>query len=515
MRSNHQDYCGVFTIVLYLACQIWVHADQDPAIGYSDQYYDPISAKHSDTNEIFTDNIRSLFEAGDFDQLLEKAQDHLLSYDSESHDLDAIIYFAGSSHYCIGNHRASHILLNSYSSRFPDSEYLESAQFYFASNLIKLHWWRAASLALDDFINRHPDSKHLSHALYDRASADYFFEDYNSCLGLISKIEQTNNDRHLDLRIRMLKGYALKASGRLAESEGAFLIAKNKAELLGSSDAAARALINLIDVSAEQGRWRDSSSYYYTFMNGYKDTDYAISAAAAGIKMMKQMEKEDEVMGQFTEIFSNISNNTNAKDLNDALSKYSTSVQERYGTQTILTQLGNFLGQCEGPPFVREALVLAQLKVLEKYVFGNEQEIDVYYGEIIKEFDLEYLSSPAILKLASYYLNNDQELASELYQEVLGRGNSRYVSEAIFGIAKIQSLSTDQKKLKSSIFGFRQVIELYGHVMLGEDSLSELDKLLENNKDLSDSEEILMSRAELMTLVGEPRRIANKKILRN
>ena len=96
-------------------------------------------------------------------------------------------------------------------------------------------------------------------------------------------------------------------------------------------------------------------------MNGYKDTDYAISAAAAGIKMMKQLEKEDEVMGQFTEILSNISNNTNAKDLNDALSKYSTSVQERYGTQTILTQLSNFLGQCEGPPFVREALVLAQL----------------------------------------------------------------------------------------------------------------------------------------------------------
>ena len=72
-----------------------------------------------------------------------------------------------------------------------------------------------------------------------------------------------------------------------------------------------------------------------------------------------------------------------------------------------------------------------------------------------------------------------------------------------------------EKKLKSSIFGFRQVIELYGHVMLGEDSLSELHKLLENNKDLSDSEEILMSRAELMTLVGKPRRIANKKILRN
>ena len=114
-----------------------------------------------------------------------------------------------------------------------------------------------------------------------------------------------------------------------------------------------------------------------------------------------------------------------------------------------------------------------------------------------------------------YYLTNDQGLAIELYHEILGRGNSRYVSEAIFGIAKIQSLSADQKKLRSSIFGFRQVIELYGDVILGEESLSELDKLLENHKELSDSEEILMSRAELIALVSEPRRIANKKILRN
>ena len=515
MRVNHRDYYGAFTVVLYLACQIWVYADQDLIRTYNDQNKDLISVKQSDTDDISIDNLRSLFEKRDFVQLLQKTQRHLLSYDSEGHDIDAIIYFAGASHYCIGNHRASHILLKSFSSKFADSEYLESAQFYSASNLIKLHWWAAAGSALDDFINQYPESKHLSHALYDRASADYFFKDYNSCLGLISRLEQTNNDPHLDLRIRLLKGYALKGLGRLAESEGAFLIAKNKAELIGSSHVIARALINLVDVAAEQGRWRDSSSYYYTFMNGYKDTNYAITAAASGIKMMEQLEKEDEVMEQFTEILSKISKDTNVKDLNDALSKYSAFVQERYGTQTILTQLGNFLGQSEGPAFVREALILAHLDVLEKYASENDQEIEVYYGEITKEFDFESLSSPAILKLASYYLTNDQGLAIELYHEILGRGNSRYVSEAIFGIAKIQSLSADQKKLRSSIFGFRQVIELYGDVILGEESLSELDKLLENHKELSDSEEILMSRAELIALVSEPRRIANKKILRN
>ena len=89
------------------------------------------------------------------------------------------------------------------------------------------------------------------------------------------------------------------------------------------------------------------------------------------------------------------------------------------------------------------------------------------------------------------------------------------MSEAIFGIAKIQSLSGDQDKLRSSILGFRQVIELYGNVIVGEKSLSELDKLLENHKDLSDSEEVLMSRSELIALRSEPRRIANRKILKN
>ena len=515
MRASLQDCYGAFTIVLILAYQICVHADTDFARNESDQSNGSSSIKRVNSDEILSEDFQSLFEQRKFVQLLQRTQELLLNHDSDGNDLDSITYFAAASHYFVGNHRASHVLLSSFSSKFPNSQYLESSQFYFASNLIKLHWWRAASSALDDFIQRYPDSNHFSYALYDRASADYFFKDYNSCLNLISKLEEFNNDHQLNLRVKLLKGYALKGLGRLAESEGAFLIAKNKAELLRSPDATARALVNLIEVSAGQRRWRDSSSYYYIFMNGYKNSSHAINAAVAGIKMMEQLEKEDEVMGQFTEILSRISENANIKDLNDALSTYSAFVQERYGTQTILVQLGNLLGQCEGSPIVREALILAQLNVLEKYHPGNEQEIEVYYGEIIKEFDFKSLSIPAVLKLASYYIRNDAGLASELYHEALDRGNPRYESEAIFGIAKIQSLSGDQDKLRSSILGFRQVIELYGNVIVGEKSLSELDKLLENHKDLSDSEEVLMSRSELIALMSEPRRIANRKILKN
>ena len=220
-------------------------------------------------------------EQGDFEHLLHKTQDYLLSYDSENLDFDVVTYFAAVSHYHIGNHRAAHNLLYSFSSKFPSSLYLENAQFYSASNLIKMHWWRAGSLALDSFIKNFPNSAHLADAYYDRASADYFFKDYNSCLNFIITLERINNDPHLELRIKLLKGYALKGLGRLAESEGAFLIAKNKAKLLGSSRSIARSLLNLIEVSADQGRWRDSSSYYYIFMNDFKDSIYAINAAVA------------------------------------------------------------------------------------------------------------------------------------------------------------------------------------------------------------------------------------------
>ena len=137
---------------------------------------------------------------------------------------------------------------------------------------------------MNDFIQSFPDSTHLADAFYDRASADYFFKDYNSCLNYIIKLEKINDDPHLDLRTKLLKGYALKKLARLAESEGAFLIAKNKARLIKSPQSIAKSLFNLIVVSADQGRWRDSSSYYYIFMNDFKDSIYAINAVVAGIR---------------------------------------------------------------------------------------------------------------------------------------------------------------------------------------------------------------------------------------
>tara|TARA_B110000014_G_scaffold264382_1_gene265474 strand:- start:745 stop:2280 length:1536 start_codon:yes stop_codon:yes gene_type:complete len=511
MRVNLQYYYVVLTVILNFACQIYTHADTNSASESIDYPNDQLEIKKLKSIEVF----KSLFEQGDFQQLTNKTQEYLLGYESEDSDFDAVTYFAAVSHYHVGNHRAAHNLLNSFNTKYPNSNYLESAQFYSASNLIKLHWWRAGILALNDFIQHFPDSTHLADAFYDRASADYFFKDYNSCLNFIIKIEKNNDDPHLDIRTKLLKGYALRELDRLAESEGAFLIAKNKARLIKSSQSIAKSLLNLIVVSSEQGRWRDSSSYYYIFMNDFKDSIYAINAAAAGIEMMQQMDKENEAMKIFEEILFSISLNNNVKNLNDALLKYSTFVQKRYGTSTILVQLGNLLGRCEGPSFVREALVLAQLDILEKHNPTNDQEIEVYYREITYEFNFESLSIQALLKLASHFKSKDLSLASKLYREVLDRGSSRHESEAIFGMAKIQSLSNDQAELKSSILGFRKIVEIFGDLKLQEESVSELNKLLEDYKNLSESDEILMSSSELIALVGKPRRVVSRRILRN
>ncbi len=514
MRVNYLYYFGVFIVVWCFACMVCTHADSDSASDGIDRSKNQTSIKQSNSGTITTDHFQLLLEQGDFEHLLHKTQDYLLSYDSENLDFDVVTYFAAVSHYHMGNHRAAHNLLYSFSSKFPSSLYLENAQFYSASNLIKMHWWRAGSLALDSFIKNFPDSAHLADAYYDRASADYFFKDYNSCLNFIITLERINNDPHLELRIKLLKGYALKGLGRLAESEGAFLIAKNKAKLLGSSHSIARSLLNLIEVSADQGRWRDSSSYYYIFMNDFKDSIYAINAAVAGISIMEQMGKEDEAMERFEEILFNASDSINIQYLNEALLKYSTFIQERYGTSTILVHLGNLLGRCECSESVREVLILARLEILEAHIPENDQEIEVYYREIMNEFDYELLSDPALLKLAFYYRQNEPSLANKLYREVFDRGSSRYESEAIFGMAKIHASSSDEAELRSSILGFRQAVEIYGDVKLKAESLSELDKLLVSYQELSDSEEILMSRSKLIAIKSKPRRTANRKMPR-
>lgn len=506
MRVNVRNYYGVLTMGLFVACQICANAESDHV---ADRINQPNDHKKNSIEQ-----FKFLFEQRNFTQLLEKSQKYLLELESEDRNFDAVIYFAAVANYHVGNHRATHTLLNSFSTKYPNSKYLESAQFYLASNQIKMHWWRAGSLALNRFIQRFPNSIHLADALYGCASADYFFKDYNSCLDCIVKVERINDDPPLDLRIKLLKGYALKEQGRLAESEGAFLIAKNRARLIDSSHSIARSLLNLIIVSADQKRWRDSSSYYYMFMHDFKDSVYAINAAVAGIKILEQMENEDAAMERFENILYSMTT-ANAKHLNDALLKYSMSVQKKYGTSNILMQLGNLLGRCEESSCVREALIFAQLDILEKHIPENDQEIEVYYKEIMNEFNFQSLSVPALLKLASHYRSKDFTLATKLYREVLDRGSSRYEAEAIFGMAKIQSSSSDQTMLRSSILGFRQVVEMFGDVKLQEESLSELNKILECHNELSKSDEVLMSSSELIALVGMPRRVVNRKILRN
>ena len=147
MRVNFLYYFGIFTVVWCFACLLCTHADSDFASNGIDSSKNQTPIKQSNSDKISIDHFQLLLEQGDFEHLLHKTQDYLLSYDSENLDFDVVTYFAAVSHYHIGNHRATHSLLNSFSRKFPSSLYLENAQFYSASNLIKMHWWRSGSLA--------------------------------------------------------------------------------------------------------------------------------------------------------------------------------------------------------------------------------------------------------------------------------------------------------------------------------------------------------------------------------
>ena len=109
MRVNFLYYFGVFTVVWCFAC---THADSDSASDGIDRSKNQTSIKQSNSGKITTDHFQLLLEQGDFEHLLHKTQDYLLSYDSENLDFDVVTYFAAVSHYHIGNHRAAHNLLS-------------------------------------------------------------------------------------------------------------------------------------------------------------------------------------------------------------------------------------------------------------------------------------------------------------------------------------------------------------------------------------------------------------------
>ena len=415
--------------------------------------------------------LEGKFKSGDYPDTLRSARELAASAEPASEEQDAALFMEGASLYYLGRHEQAQAPLDRHRREFPTSRYAESAQYYSGSNLVKQMRWRAGGQALGEFLNQFPESLLVEFALYDRATAHYALGEYDQCIAIATRIENEFLYSKIRDRAAILRGDVLRKRGELAQSEAAFLSAKNAAESAGHPKVAARALRNLIEVSAGQGRWADSVTYYETFFQKYTTSSQAPAAALAGIEALKEQGKLETGFDRLEEVLVAMPEGTNARSLNKALRTYAIYYRERHGPEELLKRLGNLSSSGRGSSTLREQLIVARLEVLEAYFPERTAEIRVFYDEIRYRFERSQLSTPTVLKIANYMAKTDLQGAAIWYRELLSRPGSQLKDEATLGLAQVLAASSNSQKLAEAASLFRKVLEAYGSPGLEEEAV--------------------------------------------
>jgi len=442
-----------------------------------DNATEAILATRSESTSERVRELEKLFTSGDYAASLKAARVLVASAEAGGEELDAAVFIEAASLYYLGQHAEAQAPLNRHRSEFPQSRYAESSEYYVASNRVKRRQWRAGADGLDAFARRYPESLLMEFVLYDLASARHALGDYDRCLELAQRIGDEFVYSKIIDRAAVLKGDVLKRRGEFAQSEAAFLAAKNAAEAADHPRVAARALRYLIEVSAAQGRWKDSAAYYETFFRKYSDSSQAPAAALAGLAVMKELGTLDAGLDRMEAVLVSTPEGVSARAHNRALRSYADYFRELHGPGALMRRLGNLSSSGRGSERFRQQLIIARLEVLENHFPERAAEIRVFYDEVRTRMARRDMSVPTLLKIGRHVAKSDLREGAVWFREVLARPGSDYKAEAALGLAKVLAASSDPAEMAEAAGEFRKVVESYGSPALEEEAVLGLARL--------------------------------------
>jgi tetratricopeptide (TPR) repeat protein len=428
-------------------------------------------------------HLEETFQSKDYAGAVAEVRSLIAGLAEGSPDLDMAMFIEGVSLYYTGRHEEAQLPLNRHLVDFPLSSHARSAHYFAGSNLLKQSCWRAAGNVLDEFIHTHPESVLMAYALYDRATVHLALNEYQACFSQAERIEANFGDSALVDRAGLLKGEVLKRTGKMAQSEGAFIIAKNAAQRAGHVKVAAYALRKLIEVSGQQGRWTDSAAYYDTFFLNYSTSSQALTAAAAGLPTLSKLNRTMVGLNRLEDMIIAISKETIPRSLDAALRVHGRYFSEMHGPEELLKRYRDLSMLTRENEQLREALIVARLEVLETYFTGRDAEIDVFYDEIRCRFERENLSTFMVMKVARHVAEYDPGEGVLWLSELIERPGVQGKDEAIVALAQIRATSGDPGQMNLAKDGFQSFLREYGSPKLEETVIAELARVSEQLED--------------------------------
>lgn len=416
--------------------------------------------------------LSSLFSEGEYDTCIEVAEPMLPKLQEGSNEHDICLHVLGGSYYYTGQYDKAESLLNQHVAKYPNSVFALSAQFFQASNTVRLQYWEKAASLLDEFIKAHSDpSKNvfLPFAFYDRATCYYAQDQPEAALAALERIIREFSSSVIVDQAYNLKGNVEQSLNQYENAEKSYLKGLEIAETRRHGQVAAESLYSLVALTGNPALKRSEEQlqaalpYSETFWQKYSDgSPYRARMAVAQLPVLNAAGKGEDALSRLQEVVADLAKDPEARGLEELINSYTDAYLARHTPEQLKEHYYHFPGIRSGDRAARALLRVAVIGVFEGVVKKSDDEarkragtamIKVLFQELKNDFQLKDLTNFILVKVGDYLRTSTSTPREALpyYDEALGRQDQSYRFGALLGRADVYGRSSSPAEIEKGL----------------------------------------------------------------
>ncbi len=428
--------------------------------------------------------LSSLFFDGKYETTIDLAKDIIdnnkATEGTPEHDL--ALFVLGGSYFYTGQYGKAAPLLDQHVEKYPESIFIQSSEYFQASNIARLQYWAKAAKLLDGFLAKYKDDANQAYtplALYDRANAHYSEEEPDGALEKLDRVLKEYPDSPVTDQAYNLQGNVLQGEKELEKAEESYLKALEIAEARGNDGVAGEALYYLVAMLGEVPKGKDAGprvkdavQYADKYWEKYSEgSPYRAQVAVSQVRAFNEVGRGEEALDRLQKVISAMAKNPEAVGLEEAINSYTEVYLESHTPEELKDHYYEFPDISTSDKAARALLRIAIIGVFEDVAKNNEDDeakvrsanamITVLFQQLKTDFDLKDLSNYILVKLGDYLRTNTSAPREALpyYDEALTRQDQSYRFAALLGRADVYGRSKQDADLAKALEDFELILK--------------------------------------------------------
>ncbi len=422
--------------------------------------------------------LSSLFFEGNYEATISLASDIIennkATEGTPEHDL--ALFVLGGSYFYTGQYDKAAPLLDQHVEKYPESMFIQSSEYFQASNTARMQYWAKAAKQLDAFLAKYADSDNQAYtslALYDRANAHYTEEEPAAALEKLERVISDYPDSPITDQAYNLRGNVLQGEKEPEKAEESYLKALEIAEERGNDGVAGESLYYLVAMLGEDSgeRVKEAVPFADKYWEKYSEgSPYRAQVAVVQVRAFNEVGRGEEALERLQKVISAMAKNPEAVGLEEAINSYTEVYLESHTPEELKDHYYEFPDITTRDKAARALLRIAIIGVFEDVVKKSEDDeareraakamITVLFQQLKTDFDLKDLSNYILVKLGDYLRTNTSAPREALpyYDEALARQDQSYRFAALLGRADVFGRSKQDADLAKALEDFERIL---------------------------------------------------------